>query len=72
MPKLLTKTKNSYMLRLNKSLYKKSLVHKAIQEDSDWVCEHSDADGYLSVKLNSDDKGDVLEWVNYLTYLHKE
>lgn len=72
MPKLLTKTKNSYLLRLNKGLYKKNLVKKAIQEDSDWVSEHSDADGYLNVKLNSEDKSDVLDWVNYLTYLHKE
>jgi len=73
MPLPLTKAKNSFVLNLNKEFYKGELIQKAVSEDEDWICEEpSDNKMYVRLKLNTVDKTDALEWINYLTYLHKE
>ncbi|MCK5083975.1 MAG: hypothetical protein KAR31_13790 [Candidatus Omnitrophica bacterium] len=57
---------------MNKSLYKDELVKQAVLEDRDWVKEAaSSSSGYVCLELKTPDTRDVLNWVNYLIYLHK-
>ncbi len=71
-PPPLKKTKNRFILNLNRDLYRGDIVQKAIAEDRDWISETSRPKGsYVCLELKTSDRKDVLDWLNYLTYLHK-
>ena len=68
----LKKARNKFILHLNKSLYKDEIVKQAVLEDREWVKEAaSSSRGYVCLELKTSDAKDVLNWVNYLIYLHK-
>lgn len=71
-PLPLKKIKNKFILSLNRDLYRDEIVQKAMSEDRDWVNEapHSNS-RYVRLKLKTSNLEDVLDWVSYLTYLHK-
>ncbi|MEW5895210.1 MAG: hypothetical protein AB1650_05590 [Candidatus Omnitrophota bacterium] len=67
----LKKEKNSFILDLNKGLYRKNVVDKALAEDKDWIKEISKSDEYFHLRLKTSKIEDVFDWMNYLIYLHK-
>jgi len=68
---LVKKEKNSFLLRLNKELYKKGIVQKILYEDKDWVEQASTSGDYFCIRLKTLKIKDVFELMNYLIYLHK-
>lgn len=70
-PLPLEKGKNSFILRLNKDMYRDDIVQKAISEDKDWIKEVSKSGNYRCLSLKTSDLEDALSWINYLIYLHK-
>ena len=71
-PLPLKKTKNRFILSLNRDLYRDDIVQKAILEDQDWISETAHPNhSYVCLELKTSNREDVLDWVNYLTYLHK-
>lgn len=68
----LKKIKNKFILHLNKNVYKDEIVKRAVSEDKDWIKEMPSTDkGYARLELRTSDAKDVLNWFNYLIYLHK-
>jgi len=67
------KVNDDFVLNLNRSLYGDDIIQKAISEDGDWVEETSNStEEYITLKFQTTDSEDVLNWVNYLIYLHKD
>lgn len=71
MPIPLKNEKDSFVLKLNKELYREDVVRKALSEDSDWIKEDLKSDDYFCLQLKTSEIDDVLNWMNYLIYLHK-
>lgn len=67
----LKKEKSSFLLRLNKELYRKDVIQKALSDDKDWVKETSAPGDYFYIRLKTPKIKDVFDWMNYLIYLHK-
>ena len=71
-PLPLKRSKDNFILNLNKDLYRDEIVQKAMSEDRDWINEAPHSNGrYVCLKLKTSNLEDVLDWVSYLTYLHK-
>ncbi|MBL7197985.1 MAG: hypothetical protein ISS47_07785 [Candidatus Omnitrophica bacterium] len=71
MLKPIRKQRNSFIVQLNKALYKGEIVKRAIDEDKEWISLSKPVGRYLPVELKTQDLDDVLNWLNYLLYLHK-
>lgn len=72
MPALLKKEKNSFLLDLNTDLYRDDIVKKALSEDKDWVKAATAREkDHIRLRFNTADITDVMDWMNYLIYLHK-
>ena len=71
MPLPLKQEKNSFILKLNKELYRNDIVQKALSEDKDWIKVTSSSGDYFRLRLKTSKIKDVLNWMNYLIYLHK-
>lgn len=67
----LKKEKDSFILKLNKKLYRKDLIQKAVSEDKEWIDEAPASGAYFCLRLKTPSMDDVLNWMNYLIYLHK-
>ena len=67
----LKKEKNNFILKLNKDVYRRELIQKAISEDKDWIKETSVSGHYCHLQLKTSKIKDVYNWMNYLIYLHK-
>lgn len=68
----LKKGKNSFILSLNRNVYKGEIIKKAVSEDKDWVKKISTSDeDYICLQLKTSDKQDVFNWFNYLVFLHR-
>ena len=68
---LVKKVKDKFILTLNKNLYKKEIIDKAVTEDKDWIKKLSSEEKYTCLELKTKDIREVLEWANYLLYLNK-
>ena len=64
---IVKKEKNKYFLYLNKNIYPRGLIQKAIKEE-DWVKKISLTQGYFILELNTKNQENVLELANYLLY----
>lgn len=71
MPELIKRQKNSFLLLLNRGLYRETIIEKAITKDKGWVKKNPAQRTYFVVELKTGEKEDVLDWSNYLFYLHK-
>ena len=69
---LLKREKGYFILRLNKGFYDRTVVQRALEEDSDWIAEEEETSRYFCVRCKTSDMEDVLNWINYLIYLSKE
>lgn len=68
----LKKVRNKFILHLNKNLYRDEVIKRAVSEDKDWIKVTPSANrGYVCLELKTLDTKDVLNWFNYLIYLHK-
>lgn len=65
------KEKDRFILRLNKKLYRPDILQKALSKDKDWIKQGATAGDYVCLGLKTSKLDDVLNWLNYLIYLHK-
>lgn len=68
---LLKQENDAFILRLSKGLYRDEIIQKAVQEDREWVKADAGTASHFCLRLETSDEDDVLNWVNYLIYLHK-
>lgn len=68
---LISRAKNSFILKINKSLYKSDVIAKAMEENKAWITKFPSQDQYACFELKTKDIEKVLEWSNYLIYLNK-
>lgn len=68
---LINKARNSFILKINKNLYKNDAIAKAVNEDRDWVVSLPSTRQYTCIEFKTNDIKKVLEWSNYLLYLNK-
>lgn len=68
---LIKKAKDKFVLSLNKNLYKKDIVDRAVFEDKNWIRALSPTESHFCLELNTSNIKEVLDWANYLLYLDK-
>lgn len=71
MAPLIRKENDKFILKLNKTLYKKNILDKAVIEDRSWVRILDSKEKYTSLELKTQKLKEVLEWANYLLYLNR-
>ena len=71
LPQPIKKQENRFIVGLNKKMYRKDIVDKAVSDDKDWVRQLPIKGPYLRVELETKEEQEVLKWMNDLLYLHR-
>jgi len=70
MKKLLENKKTCFILSLNKKIYKRRIIHKAVKEE-DWISLAPAKGQYFKVMMKTGKKEEALGFVNFLLYRHR-
>ena len=68
----LRKSGNTFSVRLNKELYPRELLERAIKEEPQGIQSFNSQNNYYLVKLKNAESDDCLAFLNYLIYLDRK